>query len=296
MLPSPSAAGRFIRVRPNLRLHIVTTGPQDGPPVILLHGFPEFWWTWRAQLRFLDTCGFRTIAPDLRGFNLSDKPETGYDPETMAGDVVGLLDALGYDRAVVVGSDYGGMIAYTLALLHPKRISKLVILNALHPAVWPSPKRSGRLGIQAIVAVTKIGHHLFTPLFDVANDVIGIGGGIKWLSNNRNAFGPAVRKAYKTAYKRGARTATRYVPEAAAWLRDHLPVDLKILHKTLILWPERDLSAPQWVTRSTQDTLPNAEIQIIPKAGHWIQEEQPDAVNDALAAFLSQEIPPFGDL
>jgi epoxide hydrolase 4 len=292
LLPEAHSVGRLIRVRDGLRLHIVSTGPHNGPPVILLHGFPEFWWAWREQLRYLDSIGFRAIAVDLRGFNLSDKPSQGYDPETLAGDIDCLLDALGYEHAIIMGSDLGGIVAYALALLHPDKVEKLIILNALHPAVWPSRRRSGWLGSWIFVTLAKMGHFMGSPLIAAANEAIGIGAAIKWLSNNRKAFGPAVRRPYKEAYKRSANTATLYGPESAEWLMTRLPDNLHIQHPTLILWPEKDLSAPTWVTRSTHETIPNAQVIIVPNAGHWIHEEQPEAVNEAIGAFLGKSEQP----
>ena len=105
----------------------------EGPLVLLLHGFPQFWWTWRAQLPALAAAGFRAVAPDLRGYGASDKPPRGYDLPTLAADVAALVRALGERDAVVVGHDWGGLLGWTTAALHPRSVRRLVVLSAPHP-------------------------------------------------------------------------------------------------------------------------------------------------------------------
>ena len=105
------------------RLHVAESG--DGPLVLLLHGFPEFWWTWREQLATLAAAGYRAVAPDLRGYGGSDKPPRGYDLVTAASDAAGLVRALGEANAVVVGHDWGGLVAWTMAAYYPKVVRRL---------------------------------------------------------------------------------------------------------------------------------------------------------------------------
>lgn len=114
-----------------IRMHVAECG--DGPLVVLLHGFPEFWWSWRHQLTGLAAAGFRAVAVDLRGYGDSDKPPRGYDMWTLAGDVAGLVRALGESTAHVVGHDWGGIIGWTVATLHPRLVTSLAVLDAPHP-------------------------------------------------------------------------------------------------------------------------------------------------------------------
>ena len=119
-------------------LHVVEAGPADGPAVILLHGFPEFWFGWRHQIGALAAAGHRVVVPDQRGYATSDKPEgiDAYRGVRLAGDVVGLADALGIDRFRLVGHDWGGVVAWATAALHPGRVERLAVLNAPHPDTW----------------------------------------------------------------------------------------------------------------------------------------------------------------
>ena len=121
-----------------IRLQAWEAGPPDGRAVVLLHGFPEFWYSWRHQIRFLADAGFRVIAPDLRGYNVSDKPPrvADYRIEPLVADVIGLIEQTTRGRDTLVGHDWGGIIAWFAAMRHPERIEKLVILNAPHAAAY----------------------------------------------------------------------------------------------------------------------------------------------------------------
>ena len=113
------------------RFHIAESG--DGPLVLMLHGFPQFWWTWRHQLASLPGAGFRAVASDMRGYGGSDKPPRGYDLITAASDAAGLIRALGEANAVVVGHDWGALVAWTMATYYPKVVRRLAIVSAAHP-------------------------------------------------------------------------------------------------------------------------------------------------------------------
>jgi pimeloyl-ACP methyl ester carboxylesterase len=114
-----------------IRLHVTEAG--EGPLVLLLHGFGEFWWTWRHQLTALSNAGFRAVAVDLRGYGDSDKPPRGYDAWTLAGDVGGLVKALGEPQAHLVGHGWGGMLAWTVAAMHPRLVRSVSAVSAAHP-------------------------------------------------------------------------------------------------------------------------------------------------------------------
>ena len=117
----------------DVRLHYVEAG--DGPLIVLLHGFPEFWYGWRLQIEPLVAAGFRVVAPDTRGYNLSSKPEgfEAYGVDLLADDIRGLIEERGAKSALLVGHDWGGSIAWTVAMNHPEVVDRLAILNAAHP-------------------------------------------------------------------------------------------------------------------------------------------------------------------
>ena len=141
--PPPCLVHHREAVVNGVRLHYVEAGA--GPLVVLLHGFPEFWYAWRRQVGPLAAAGFRVLAPDLRGYNLSDKPRgaDAYRVESLTADVAGLIRHAGERSAVVVGHDWGGVLAWLLPLHHHKIVHKRVILNAPHPAALRRELRRG---------------------------------------------------------------------------------------------------------------------------------------------------------
>lgn len=134
-----------------INLHVATAGPVTGPPVLLLHGFPELWYSWRHQIIFLSSVGYRVIAPDLRGYGDSDAPPSSdtYTALHIVGDVVGLLNELGIDKVLLVGHDWGALIAWYFCLFRPDRIKASVILSV---QFFPrNPKVSFVEGFKAVL-------------------------------------------------------------------------------------------------------------------------------------------------
>src|SRR6201985_3915165 len=127
------------------RFHIAEAG--DGPLVLLLHGFPQFWWTWRSQLATLADVGYRAVAPDLRGYGGSDKPPRGYDLITAAADAAGMIRSLGEANAVVVGHDWGALVAWTLATYFPKVVRRLAVVSMPHPLQLRASVLAGTFGL-----------------------------------------------------------------------------------------------------------------------------------------------------
>ena len=126
------------------RFHVAEAG--DGPLVLMLHGFPQFWWTWRSQLTMLADAGYRAVAADLRGYGGSDKPPRGYDLITAASDAAGLIRSLGEANAVVIGHDWGGLVAWTMAAYYPKVVRRLAVISMAHPLRMRSALLTDPLG------------------------------------------------------------------------------------------------------------------------------------------------------
>ncbi len=131
---------RMVRAN-GIALHVAELGA--GPLVLLLHGFPQFWWAWRHQLVDLADAGFRAVAVDLRGYGASDKPPRGYDSMTLAADVAALVTSLGETDAMIVGNDVGGTLAWTVAARHPRVVRAVAVVGAAHPLRWRAALRPG---------------------------------------------------------------------------------------------------------------------------------------------------------
>jgi pimeloyl-ACP methyl ester carboxylesterase len=275
-----------------IRLHYITQGA--GELVILLHGFPEFWYSWRYQIPVLAQ-NFKVVVPDLRGYNDSDKPQTGYDLETLTQDVVGLIQRLGYTKAHIVGHDCGGTIAWNLAQRFPSYLSSLSILNAPHPT-------------QLIRELTRNGDQLLRSWYWFALQLPGFSD--LWIRNNlpefvRNWFQhQAIRKAafsrevlamYAAALaKTGAiAAATQYYRQflnPTHWLGQVNWNDLPVQIPTLVLWGEDDaILSPALMQGMESFIQAPFRLKSIPDCGHWIQQEVPRLVNSELLAFLNQQ-------
>jgi len=127
---------RFIETN-GIKLHVMEAGPADGPMIMFLHGFPEFWFAWRKQIGYFADKGYLVVVPDQRGYNLSDKPEgiAAYKTDELAKDVIGLIDFYGRDQIYLVGHDWGASVSWWTALKYPERIKRMVIMNVPHPKV-----------------------------------------------------------------------------------------------------------------------------------------------------------------
>ncbi len=270
----------------DIRLSVTIEG--DGDPVILLHGFPELAYSWRHQIPALAGAGYRAIAPDLRGYGASDRPARveDYGIQALAGDVIALMDALGLERAHVVGHDWGGSLAWVAATLHPDRVASLVILNSPHPVASAEARNEDP------EQRAKSWYMLLFQFPGVAE---------AWLSSNdfhnlrdmvfRNAapgtFTAAEEAVFVDAFtKEGALTAAlnyyRANMPAAAWLRP--PPQLPpVTVPTLVVWGEADAYLGLGLLeRSITKVAGPLRVERLPGVSHWVQQEAPDRVNALL--------------
>jgi pimeloyl-ACP methyl ester carboxylesterase len=272
-----------------LRLHVAEAGPADGPLVILLHGFPEFWFGWRAQIPALAAAGFRVIAPDQRGYNLSDKPAgaAAYRLDLLARDVFGLADAYGRSNFSLVGHDWGAAVAWWATTLRPERVERLAILNAPHPALW----RRAMLEDPVQRAKSRYVQMLRMPWLP---ELMLRAGGYRGLSQalegaaRPEAFGKGELAQYREAWSRnGALTG------ALNWYRalfmQPLPVPAagSLPMPTLVLWGDRDAYAEPRLAEESAALCATATVRHFPEATHWLAHDEAEAVSQALAAFLS---------
>ncbi len=287
MAPEPPVAHRYADLA-GLRLHYVEAG--EGPLVVLLHGFPEFWFSWRFQIPALAEAGFRVVAPDMRGYNLSDKPKGvgSYALERLARDVERLIGALGEERAVVVGHDWGGIVAWAVAMLHPERVERLVILNVPHPERFWRGLRTPRQLLKSLYA-------FFFQIPWLPEKVLRAGDFAIVRSVFRNdpvrpgTFGERDIDRYVEALSRpGALTApinyyralARRAPVLARALRRRIEAPV------LVIWGQRDLFLVPELAQPNPTLVPDARVRRLPDASHWVQQDRPERVNALLLDFL----------
>lgn len=296
----PSITHQWVDLPERGRLHVATCG--DGPPIIFLHGFPEFWLMWeRALLHFGRT--HRAIAPDQRGFNLSFKPADvrQYRAKVLVQDVLLLADALGHDRFVLVAHDWGGAIAWNVAAWHPERVEKLVILNAPHPVTFARELRDSPAQRAASAYMTLFRDHK-------AERVLAEDGYRRlrrmtleqWGANGGPADAATV-EAYLTAWAQpGAltgmldwyRASPLHPPEPGASVPE-LDVGMFRVHvPTLVLWGERDEALLPGMLDGLDTLVDDLRVERVPDASHWIVHERPDRVLRAIDDFLACGAPP----
>ena len=281
-----------------VRLHLVEAG--SGPLVVLLHGFPEFWYSWRRQIPALADAGFRVVAPDMRGYNLSDKPRglEAYTGEVLAGDVRALIEALGEDHAHVVGHDWGGQVAWETAMRHPEWVERLAILNVPHPARMIE-------GLRTLSQLRRSWYIFFFQLPGVPEAAFrrdDFAWPRKILSKDPvspEAFGEEEIERFVEAWSRpgavGAtidyyRAAFRNPAALKAFLGrgDGLPGLGVVQAPTLVIWGERDTALGSELAEPDRRWVPNlVGVERLPDASHWVQNDAPERVNDLLRRFLS---------
>lgn len=272
--------------RNGVRLHAVAAGPKDAPLVILLHGFPEFWYSWRKQIGPLADAGFRVVAPDQRGYNVSSKPREimDYTVGNLVADVVYIAGALGRERFHLAGHDWGAAVAWTTALLAPERLNKLAILNVPHPTVFlrtvrSNPEQMLRSWYMAFFQLPCIPERRFS-----ANNFEM---GIKSLvaSSRPGTFTPQDLDDYRKAWSNPG-TVTAMINWYRAFFRTRppLPDNPRVHAPTRILWGTRDMFLLPEMAEQSVAFCDSAELTYFPNATHWLQHEEAEAVSAALIA------------
>ncbi len=268
-----------------IRLHYVTQG--EGPLMLMLHGFPEFWYSWRHQIPEFAK-DFKVVALDLRGYNDSDKPkaQSAYVMDEFIKDVEGVIKGLGYDRCVLVGHDWGGAIAWSFAYFHPEMVEQLIVLNLPHPAKFAEGLRTPQQLLRSSY-IFLFQLPWLPELLLQSSDYQAIENAFKGMAVNKTAFTQADINAYKdAAAKRGALTAMlNYYRNFTQ--QKVLSEDWSVLEvPTLMIWGEEDTALGKELTYGTAAYVRNLQIRYIPKCSHWVQQEQPQLVNQYMREFL----------
>jgi epoxide hydrolase 4 len=270
-----------------IHLHVVQAGPKSGIPVLLLHGFPEYWYGWRNQIPALVEAGFRVIVPDQRGYNLSDKPKgiKNYQVDELVKDILGLIDLLEYQKVNLVGHDWGAIVAWTLAYQHPERLQRLGILNVPHPLVFR------RFVTRDFEQMRRSWYAFFFQLPWLPEMGMRAGawrGAVRALrgSGKIHTFTNEDILKYKDAWSHsGAMTAMINWYRAVRY-RTKLPKEMQIKVPTLMMWGVKDVALTYRMARPSIDHCENGKLIFFPDATHWVQHDATEEVNHYLIDFL----------
>jgi pimeloyl-ACP methyl ester carboxylesterase len=274
-----------------IELHLVEAA--TGPAVILLHGFPEFWYSWRRQLPVLARAGYRAIAPDLRGYNESAKPPgvARYRMRELVADIADLIEQLAEGPVVVVGHDWGGVLAWRLAMQRPDLLRGLVVLNAPHPATFSQALTHPRQLLRSWYAFFFQLPWLPEALLSFQNFGL-MGYGLQSSAARPESFTPYDLRQYKAAFaKPGALTAMlNYYRAAFRYQRAESKEVRPIQLPTLVLWGDQDTALTPYVLEGLGAWVPGVQIVRLPHASHWVQHDEPEIVNQALLDFLTTQV------
>ncbi len=271
-----------------IQLHAVTQG--EGPLMLMLHGFPEFWYSWRHQIPEFAK-DHKVVAIDLRGYNDSDKPEglVAYRLSELIQDVRGVIQTLGYQRCILVGHDWGGAIAWTFADAYPAMVERLIVLNLPHPAKFAAGLRTPQqlfrswyifffqLPLLPELALQAFGYQLIASMFQE-------------LAIDKTAFSSADLQAYQqAAAKPGALTAMINYYRANILQPELFSRQWDVLQvPTLLIWAEDDVALGKELTDGTDAYVQDLTLRYIPNCSHWVQQEKPQLVNQYMREFLQR--------
>ena len=293
MVPADLAVRHAFADVNGLRMHYVEMGA--GPLVVLLHGFPEMWWSWRYQIPALVEAGYRVVAPDLRGYNETEA-KGPYDIGTLRDDVIALFDHLGVDKPILVAHDWGGGVAWHLASTRPARCGKLVVMNCPHPLVFARALFSNWRQIRRSWYMFFFQLPLLPERMMTARQGAAILRTLRGMAVDKTHFGrdellpfavAACKPGRATAmigwYRAAIRAGLRSGPEAVERGEKYQMITVP----TLLLWAMEDRALGyEDVVPGTERYVSHLEIQTIPDCGHFVQQERPEEVNRRLLAFL----------
>lgn len=272
-----------------IRLHVVEAGPRDGPLVILLHGFPEFWYGWRHQIEPLARAGFRVLVPDQRGYHLSDKPPRlkDYKLDVLTRDAVGLIDALGRRQAHLVAHDWGGAVAWMASMLYPQRVARMAVLNLPHPLVmrrylFTRPRQTLRSWYIFFFQLPWLPEWVLTRR-DGAAAV-----GVLRATSRPGTFGEEELAHYRRAWRQPCAMLSMIRWYRAALQRPpRRPDDLRVSVPVRLLWGVHDVVLGREMVPPSARLCDDVEVIYLDAAGHFLQHEEPEEVNRLLVEFLS---------
>ncbi|WP_224996578.1 alpha/beta fold hydrolase [Cesiribacter sp. SM1] len=270
-----------------IKLHVVEAGPADGEVLLFLHGFPEFFWGWRHQIDFFAKLGYRVIAPNQRGYHLSSKPagKKAYRMKQLTSDIAELIRLLPHQKVNLVGHDWGGAVAWSVAIHYPQLLQKLIVLNLPHPQVMRNflksrPKqwlKSSYVGFFQIPFLPE-------KLLSMRNYRLLERSMIR--TSKPGTFSSDDMLRYKQAWRqRGALTAMINWYRAA--LSGTLKKNQKIQLPTLLIWGKQDQFLSHEMAQPSIEMCESGRLEMIPDATHWVQHEKAELVNRLILEFIS---------
>jgi pimeloyl-ACP methyl ester carboxylesterase len=273
-------------------LHVVLSGPPSGQPLVFLHGFPEFWFGWRHQIDHFVSSGYRVIIPDQRGYNLSGKPEgvASYSIDLLAKDIVGLLDVVTDSKAFVVGHDWGAILTWYLAARYSEKVGRAAMLSVPHPRAFI------KTVIKNPTQLRKSWYVTFFQLPWLPERILRRGDWallVKALRDTspRGVFSDADLEVYKESWNRkGALTAMLNWYRAALLSPSKLAVDPKasrVKTPSLLIWGKNDQFAVGRMARESLHYCDDGRLEMLDRATHWVQHEEPARVNNLLSQFFA---------
>ena len=288
-----------------VRLHYATSG--KGKLILFLHGFPEFWYAWRNQLSEFAR-DFQAVAPDLRGYNLSSKPAEveRYAMPELVEDIRALAAHLGHSQLILVGHDWGGVVAWATALYHPELLEKLIIINAPHPGIFERELRTNAAQQRAsqymlifcspqAEAILSANHYAF-----LVDAVLGQGLKVGYFTDaDRTEYIQAWSHPgaltsglnYYRAALRGPGPPAAAAAGNLASLMAPWPTMLSLTVKvpTLVVWGERDPYLLTGNLEGLEDFVPDLKVERVSDGSHWVVHEKPALVNAAIRRFVQSE-------
>ena len=288
---------QFVTLGNGIRLHYASAGEQGKPLLLFLHGFPEFWYEWHAQLAEFGGDHF-AVAPDMRGFNLSDMPTdlAAYKARHIIDDLERLIAHLGYQRCVLIAHDWGGAIAWALALAKPALLERLIIINAPHPylflkALATDPAQQASSAYMNWLRSEGSEAALAQDEFKRMEAFFAAMG-----QNSAAWFDAATREKYHACWRRGLHGGVNYyratpahppAPGHPGPLGMSLkPEDFTVKVPTRVIWGEADIALPATLLDGLDEVVDDLQIQRIPDGSHWVIHEQPQRVNRLIRGFL----------
>jgi len=284
---------RFSRVDVNgVNLHVVEAGRDGDPLVILLHGFPEFWFCWREQILPLARAGYHVVVPDQRGYNLSEKPKgiAAYDIDNLAADVVALAGHYGHEHFALVGHDWGAAVAWWVAQNFPQHVNRLVTMSAAHPAIWVDgfrndPRQRRKSYYVRLFQIPALPEFVlrarnFKALTDAVTDTAVPG-----------TVGEAELAYYREAWSQPGALTGGLNWYRGIWRRTVLPPsNYRIRVPTVMVWGLRDRYGEADLARASVKLCDQGELVLFENATHWVQYDEPQRLNALLLEFLQRRL------